>query len=164
MHQPITAITALVLALTGLSLPGASATAARVPVSIVHGSSRNGFDWGDAGIGAAAGAGITLLGLGGALAVSQRHAHPNRRTAGRIVDRGRWIGRSSSTSRIGGHPAVSPRAHASPEGKVRLTRAAPLSPPPGHSKGRTRHRSSPRQPHRPDMGNQSGPGQRETIT
>ena len=108
MHQPITAITALVLALTGLSLPGASATAARVPVSIVHGSGRNGFDWGDAGIGAAAGAGITLLGLGGALAVSQRHAHPNRRTAGRIVDRGRWIGRSSSTSRIGGHPAVSP--------------------------------------------------------
>jgi hypothetical protein len=64
MHQPITAITALVLALTGLSVPGASATAARVPVSIVHGSGRNGFDWGDAGIGAAAGAGITLLGLG----------------------------------------------------------------------------------------------------
>ena len=164
MHQPITAITALVLALTGLSLPGASATAARVPVSIVHGSGRNGFDWGDAGIGAAAGAGITLLGLGGALAVSQRHAHPNRRTAGRIVDRGRWIGRSSSTSRIGGHPAVSPsgtrlsRRQGSPY--PRGTAFTPAGP----EQGAYRDRSSPRQPHRPDMGNQSGAGQNETVT
>jgi hypothetical protein len=75
MHQPITAITALALALTALSLPEASATISRVPVRIVYASGHNGFDWGDAGIGAAAGAGITLLGLGGALAVAQRHTH-----------------------------------------------------------------------------------------
>ena len=32
----------------------------------------NGFDWGDAGIGAAAGFALSMIGLGGALAVSQR--------------------------------------------------------------------------------------------
>ncbi|MFZ1993376.1 MAG: hypothetical protein WAU75_04645 [Solirubrobacteraceae bacterium] len=32
----------------------------------------NGFDWGDAGIGAAGGVALSLIGLGGALAVSQR--------------------------------------------------------------------------------------------
>lgn len=73
MHQPITAITALAVALSGL-LQEASATASRVPVRIVHVSGGTGFDWGDAGIGAAAGAGITLLGLG-VLALSQRRTH-----------------------------------------------------------------------------------------
>ena len=76
MHQPITVSVALTLALTGLAPPGASATASRVPVRIVYVSGGGGFDWGDAAIGAAAGAGITLLGLGGALAVSQRHTPP----------------------------------------------------------------------------------------
>jgi hypothetical protein len=76
MHQPLTASVALALALTGLSLPGVSTTVSRMPVRVVHVSGRTGFDWGDAGIGAAAGAGITLLGLGGALAVSQRHVTP----------------------------------------------------------------------------------------
>jgi hypothetical protein len=39
----------------------------------------SGFDWGDAGIGAAGGLALAMLGLGGALAVSsQRRArHPN---------------------------------------------------------------------------------------
>jgi hypothetical protein len=32
----------------------------------------NGFDWGDAGIGAAGGIALSMIGLGGALAVSQR--------------------------------------------------------------------------------------------
>ena len=32
----------------------------------------NGFDWGDAGIGAAGGLALTMIGVGGALAVSQR--------------------------------------------------------------------------------------------
>jgi hypothetical protein len=32
----------------------------------------NGFDWGDAGIGAAGGLALAMIGLGGALAVSQR--------------------------------------------------------------------------------------------
>ena len=76
MHQPLTATVALALALTGLALPAASATASRVPVRIIHDSGHGGIDWGEAGIGAAAGAGITLLGLGGALAISQRHTHP----------------------------------------------------------------------------------------
>jgi hypothetical protein len=75
MHQSITATVALALALSGLSLPEASATVSRMPVRIVHVSGGAEFNWGDAGIGAAAGAGITLLGLGGALAVAQRHPH-----------------------------------------------------------------------------------------
>jgi hypothetical protein len=76
MHKPITASVALALALTGLAPPGGSARASRAPVRIVYVSGRGGIDWGDAGIGAAAGAGITLLGIGGALAVSQRHTPP----------------------------------------------------------------------------------------
>jgi hypothetical protein len=32
----------------------------------------SGFDWGDAGIGAAGGLALSMVGLGGALAVSQR--------------------------------------------------------------------------------------------
>jgi hypothetical protein len=76
MHQPITVTLALAVVLTGLAFPEAAASVATVPVRIIHVSGANGFDWGDAGIGAAAGAGITLLGLGGALAVTQRHTHP----------------------------------------------------------------------------------------
>ncbi|MFL5862782.1 MAG: hypothetical protein ACJ780_18715 [Solirubrobacteraceae bacterium] len=34
-----------------------------------------GFDWGDAGIGAGGGLALAMLGLGGALARSQRHPH-----------------------------------------------------------------------------------------
>jgi hypothetical protein len=76
MQQPTTATVALALALTGLSARDASATASRLPVRIVHVSGPGGIDWGDAALGAVAGAGITLLGLGGALAISQRHTHP----------------------------------------------------------------------------------------
>ena len=36
---------------------------------------RSGFDWGDAGIGAAGGVALAMLGLGGALAISQRHPY-----------------------------------------------------------------------------------------
>jgi hypothetical protein len=99
MHQPITAITALALALTGLSLPEASATVSRVPVRIVYASGHNGFEWGDAGIGAAAGAGITMLGLGGALGVSQRHAHPIAGPPGPGADRGSSPCASQSTQK-----------------------------------------------------------------
>ena len=35
----------------------------------------NGFDWGDAGIGAAAGLALSMIGLGGALAVTRRTRH-----------------------------------------------------------------------------------------
>ena len=40
-----------------------------------------GFDWGDAGIGAAAGVALSMIGLGGALAVSQRRTRRSRRSA-----------------------------------------------------------------------------------
>jgi hypothetical protein len=40
----------------------------------------SGFDWGDAGIGAAGGLAITMLGVGAALTVSQRrNGQPSRR-------------------------------------------------------------------------------------
>ncbi len=42
----------------------------------------SGFDWGDAGIGAAAGLAITMLGVGGALVVSQRGLRHPRRPVG----------------------------------------------------------------------------------
>ena len=39
----------------------------------------SGFDWADAGIGAAGGLAVTMLGVGGALVLSQRRArHPHR--------------------------------------------------------------------------------------
>ena len=40
-----------------------------------------GFDWGDAGIGAAAGVALSMIGLGGALAVSQRRTRRSRGSA-----------------------------------------------------------------------------------
>jgi hypothetical protein len=50
----------------------------RAPERIVRVQTPNsGFDWGDAGIGAAGGLALAMLGLGGALAVSQ---HRGRRT------------------------------------------------------------------------------------
>ena len=41
---------------------------------------QNGFDWGDAGIGAAGGVALALLGVGGALAISQHRPQRTRRT------------------------------------------------------------------------------------
>lgn len=41
---------------------------------------KSGFDWGDAGIGAAGGVALAMLGLGGALAVSQRRPRRSRQT------------------------------------------------------------------------------------
>jgi hypothetical protein len=49
------------------------ATPPSSPPTIVRVTARNsGFDWGDAGIGAAGGLALSMVGLGGALAVSQR--------------------------------------------------------------------------------------------
>jgi hypothetical protein len=48
--------------------------------TIVRVSAPNGFDWGDAGIGAAGAVAISMLGLGGALALSGRRT---RRPAAR---------------------------------------------------------------------------------
>lgn len=40
----------------------------------------NGFDWGDAGIGAAGGLALAMIGVGGALVVSQRRPRRTRQT------------------------------------------------------------------------------------
>jgi hypothetical protein len=47
------------------------------PATIVRLTAHNGFDWGDAGLGAAGAVALAAVGLGGVLAVSQRHdRHP----------------------------------------------------------------------------------------
>jgi len=51
------------------------------PPTIVRVSPSSGaFDWGDAGIGAAGGLALAMIGLGGALVVSQRRPRRNRQT------------------------------------------------------------------------------------
>jgi hypothetical protein len=47
---------------------------AQPPVVTVQ-APTNGFDWGDAGIGAAGALGLAMLALAGALAITQRRAH-----------------------------------------------------------------------------------------
>lgn len=79
--------TAVVLALGAIGVPAASARPARMaPLTVgspfhsaVHAapaapqtSPNGGFDWADAGIGAAGGLVLSLLGVGGALAISER--------------------------------------------------------------------------------------------
>ena len=61
----------------------AHATPTGAPSTVVHVVSHDGsFDWGDAGIGAAGGLGLALVGLGGAFAVSQqRRARRPKRSA-----------------------------------------------------------------------------------
>jgi len=44
------------------------------PAVVVIQTPASGFDWGDAGIGAAGGLALAMIGLGGALAVSQRRS------------------------------------------------------------------------------------------
>jgi hypothetical protein len=54
---------------------------ARVPSSVVRiVSGDTGFDWGDAGIGAAGGLALAMVGLGGAVVVSQSRARRTHRT------------------------------------------------------------------------------------
>lgn len=51
------------------------------PTTIVRVITPSGFDWGDAGIGAAGGLGLTLVALGGALTVGRRRERQPRSTA-----------------------------------------------------------------------------------
>jgi hypothetical protein len=53
------------------------------PATVVRGLAHGGgFDWGDAGIGAAGGLGLALVGVGGAFAISQqRRGRPSKRSA-----------------------------------------------------------------------------------
>jgi hypothetical protein len=54
---------------------------ASTPATILHVTAgTSGFDWGDAGIGAAGGLAISIVGLGGGLAASQRRARRMRHT------------------------------------------------------------------------------------
>ncbi|MGZ6563472.1 MAG: hypothetical protein ACXVH1_28535 [Solirubrobacteraceae bacterium] len=69
--------------LTPVSSPttdaGAMATKALAPQAVVRVQvPQGGFDWGDAGIGAAGGVAIAMLGVGGALVVSQRRPDRDR--------------------------------------------------------------------------------------
>jgi len=56
---------------------GSTAKVSAAPPVVTVQAPANGFDWGDAGIAAAAGLGLLIVGLGGAFAVSQ---HRTRRT------------------------------------------------------------------------------------
>ena len=57
-------------------------TAPATPPTIVRVSASNdGFDWGDAGIGAGGAFALSIIGLGGALVVSQRRGPRTRDTA-----------------------------------------------------------------------------------
>ena len=86
-HQHLKKATALALAL-GAILPatatarpvgpdpsGASYTIPQTPVVRIT-TPASGFDWGDAGIGAAGGLALAMLGLGGGLVIS--HPRPRR--------------------------------------------------------------------------------------
>jgi hypothetical protein len=52
----------------------------QLPVHVVRVAHDRGFDWADAGIGAATMAGISMIGLGGALGASRRRARHSRRS------------------------------------------------------------------------------------
>jgi hypothetical protein len=53
-------------------IPRSATPAAPAPTVIHVAAPTGGFDWGDAGIGAAGGLAISMLGVGGALMISQR--------------------------------------------------------------------------------------------
>ena len=86
-NQRLRASAAIALALGATAAPAASA---KVPppdpiykpsptIVRVTTPASSGFDWGDAGIGAAGGLALAMLGIGGGLAISQ---HRDRRSSG----------------------------------------------------------------------------------
>ena len=88
-NQQVKTTAALALALGALTPATATARPQLDPVRATHTQTQtspivrvitpnSGFDWGDAGIGAAGGLALAMLGLGGTLALSQRRTrHPN---------------------------------------------------------------------------------------
>lgn len=83
---------ALALACAALALAASTATAypqptagppasSETPTTIVQVPAATGFDWGDAGIGAAGAVALAMLGVGGALVIS--HRRPRRATTPR---------------------------------------------------------------------------------
>src|SRR6185437_2330796 len=65
---------------TAVDVAAIAANKARPQAVVRITTPASGFDWGDAGIGAAGGIALSMIGLGGALVVSQNRA---RRTRGR---------------------------------------------------------------------------------
>ena len=67
-----------------------------------------GFDWGDAGIGAAGGIALAMVGLGGTVAVSQRRGRRTRGSAARPADQRRngTLDRIRSCPQVRGTPHV----------------------------------------------------------
>jgi hypothetical protein len=57
------------------SLTGQTTPPATPPTIVRVTASNGGFDWGDAGIGAAGALALSMIGLGGALVASQRRGH-----------------------------------------------------------------------------------------
>ena len=88
-NQQIKTTAALALALGALTPAAAAARPQLDPPCATHKQTQtspivrvitpnSGFDWGDAGIGAAGGLALAMLGLGGTLALSQRRTrHPD---------------------------------------------------------------------------------------
>jgi hypothetical protein len=86
-NQHIKSAATLALTLTALAPAAASAkpigpdpassTQTPPPIQVVRVTAPSGFDWGDAGIGAAGGLALTMLGVGAALTITQRRPrHP----------------------------------------------------------------------------------------
>jgi hypothetical protein len=59
--------------------PAKTTTSSQAAVQVVRVPAPSGFDWGDAGIGAAGGLALSMVGIGGALVISsqRRTRHPN---------------------------------------------------------------------------------------
>lgn len=62
-------------------VPSSPSNVNAAPASTPAGTGSDGFDWADAGIGAAGGLMISIVGIGGALAVSQRRTRRTGPTA-----------------------------------------------------------------------------------
>ena len=88
-NHPIKTALALALALGAIAPAAASARyelnpppakttqSSQPAVQVVRVSAPGGFDWGDAGIGAAAGFGLSMLAIGGGLVITQRRGSPS---------------------------------------------------------------------------------------
>ena len=70
----------IVPATSPLTTAGSTAKVSAAPPVVRVQVPASGFDWGDAGIGAAGGFALSMIGLGGALAVSQYRTRRNRQT------------------------------------------------------------------------------------
>ena len=64
--------------------PASQPTAVQPAVQVVRVSASGGFDWGDAGIGAAGGLGLSILGVSGGLALTRRRGRRTTRSAAAI--------------------------------------------------------------------------------